>query len=108
VLTTRIKEVFDMRARRLLLVVAAAVGLMVAPMAGAAQAYTPAPSCVLSHVYEDDYIDYVNLYNDCSTTQRVKVIVAFEGDSDCRTLAPGDVTTWEWASWGSFDGVALC
>jgi hypothetical protein len=98
-----------MRLRRLLISAAAGLCLIAAPMAGAAHAFTPAPSCVEQDIFEEDSPDWGFLYNACSTTQRVKMIIAFEGDSPCWTLAPGQYSDeWYWADWGSFDGVALC
>ncbi|GAA2394582.1 hypothetical protein GCM10010432_62090 [Catellatospora methionotrophica] len=64
-----------------------------------------APSCV--EVFGPPATQSALVQNDCSTTQKVRVIVAWGPDSSCVTLQAGYEFTYRW-SIGSYDGVALC
>ena len=87
--------------------VAGAIGLtfagVVLPATAAHAAW--APDCV--EVFGPPAIQSALVQNDCSTTQRVRVIISWGPDSSCVTLQSG----WEfryWWSTGSYEGVATC
>ncbi|MCP3799561.1 hypothetical protein NLX83_09865 [Allokutzneria sp. A3M-2-11 16] len=62
---------------------------VVAPLlcATTASATDYAPTCV---TWKTDYWkSRIEVTNNCSTTQRVKLVIKFAGDGDCKVYAPG-------------------
>ncbi|PRW63642.1 hypothetical protein [Actinopolyspora mortivallis] len=70
----------------------------------------PPPDCVDVTVdnSSEALYDYAHLHNGCSTTQRVKVVVAWAPDSKCLVLDSGERHSFSWASIGRFDGLRAC
>ncbi|WP_329429490.1 hypothetical protein OG339_12855 [Streptosporangium sp. NBC_01495] len=64
------------------------------------------PGCVSIYGHTDS--ESVLVVNNCTTSQRVKVIVENWNDSSCRTLAPGQSWRHTWYFIGDFDGVVSC
>ena len=51
---------------------------------------------------------WVEIRNDCKSSQRVKILWAFAHDSECKTLAPGKTFKHSTGVAGRFDGIARC
>lgn len=68
----------------------------------------PAPRCITAYVNSGRFVDSVVGSNDCGRTERVKVIVAFGPDSNCKVLFPGADYRHRWPSVGRFDGLQSC
>jgi hypothetical protein len=66
------------------------------------------PSCVWTYLDDSGSTDYLEVHNGCSSSVRVKVVLAFATDFACYTIAPG---TYRWYTWGwpgRFDGLVDC
>lgn len=73
----------------------------------------PAPQCVDAFSHEHTFSKDVHLHNQCNSRIRVKVIVAFGPDSDCKNLAKGGTATHSWwVGWpyfaSRFDALVKC
>jgi hypothetical protein len=62
------------------------------------------PSCVW---IRDQGPHHVTLKNDCDTQQRVKVIVAWGQDTECKAINPHSEKSYDWGL-GRFDGLTSC
>lgn len=82
-------------------------GLIVAPSAAVA---ATAPTCVSVVSYDNSWWKpkwTVKIRNNCSTTQRVKIIWARAADTACTQLRPGQtLTSSRYTGW--FDGIRKC
>jgi len=58
-------------------------------MSGTALAAAP-PSCVDASIVDGGEYGTVRVVNNCATTQRVKVLIAFGPDSQCFIIGPAD------------------
>ena len=67
---------------------------------------TIAPSCLSRDLNESDRL--LQVENNCSTTQNVKVIIAFGPDFSCVSITPGHFRSFLWNSPGRFDSLVLC
>lgn len=63
------------------------------------------PSCVSGH---ESHGDTVTVRNNCTTAQRVKVLVAFGPDSACTNIAARSSFKHSYPSFGRFDGLQRC
>lgn len=50
-----------------------------------ARGVTTAPTCVIARAEKG----FIQVYNNCSTWQRVKVVMAFDLDKGCKSVEPG-------------------
>jgi hypothetical protein len=66
------------------------------------------PTCVSTDLHDEGITDYVNIVNNCDTSQRIVVVLAFFPDSSCIQLDPGEGATYEWRYPGRFDGLRSC
>ncbi|MCG7233671.1 MULTISPECIES: hypothetical protein [Corynebacterium] len=68
-------------------------------------AAVPAPNCIVARAEKG----FVQVYNNCggSDPQRVKVVLAFGLDTQCKSIQPGTRTNIGVAT-GRIDGVFLC
>jgi hypothetical protein len=65
---------------------------------------TAAPGCVERHVESG----FAWVVNDCSSVQRVKIVIAHGYDSQCYSLAArGGIASHIW-NFGTYDGTYLC
>lgn len=72
-----------------------------------------APSCVMRWYHNHGGHKHVHLYNGCSGTRYVKVIVAYGPDSGCKGLSRGASGTHSWSygwpfSASRFDRLETC
>ena len=69
-----------------------------------------APSCVkvIKQDKEWGVFPRVTIRNDCSTSQRVKIIWAWAPDSSCQQLGVGQTYRHSTGAAGQFDGIARC
>jgi hypothetical protein len=78
--------------------------------APAAAAATTAPSCVARPISERSTeagtVYTIHLKNNCTTTQRVKVVISWWPDSDCYTLSPGQSRDHNFQ--GGYDNTVTC
>jgi hypothetical protein len=51
---------------------------------------------------------YVEVKNNCSTTQRVKIVWAYAPDSSCKIIKPGKTVRHSTGGLGKFDGLRKC
>lgn len=66
------------------------------------------PNCVTTRLDDRGFYDYLSVTNGCSTTQRVKVVLAFMTDIPCQTLRPGQTMAYRWGYPGRFDRLQSC
>ena len=93
---------------RALLFAAAMATTSVGAVVGAAPASaTTAPSCVRASTHSHWNTNHVHVWNGCSSYQRVKVILAWYGDSGCIGLYPGESYTHSHQA-GRFDRLDRC
>lgn len=64
----------------------------------------PAPQCI----YAYKSWGAIQVQNDCPVGMRVKVIIAFGGDSGCKWVAPNSRTNIMFGPGARIDGVVLC
>ena len=77
-------------------------------MARALQA-PPLPTCVYARDNHPNIgLAYLYVDNDCTTTQRVKVLIAFSFDSSCMTVAPKSTVEFQYPNSARFDGLEAC
>lgn len=73
----------------------------------------PPPGCVHGEVVPGGEFGIVRVLNNCGTTQRVKVLIAFGPDSECFVISPADNRTFEiddhvGPGHPRFDGLTAC
>jgi hypothetical protein len=51
---------------------------------------------------------WIELTNNCSTTEKVKIVISWGGDGDCWTLRPGAGRSWTYDGLGDYDKTVLC
>lgn len=72
-------------------------------------AMEPPPGCVDASVDTSPiFTEKVKVTNNCLSTQRVKVLVAFAPDSECYVISPADSRTHTYPANGRFDGLQAC
>ena len=69
--------------------------------------YAHAAYCVDGDYHRHIFSKHVHVVNNCMTTKRVKVIIAFGFDSRCYFLRPGGRLTYAFHV-GRWDGLAWC
>ncbi|WP_249998956.1 hypothetical protein [Actinoplanes sp. M2I2] len=99
-----------MRTRRIAAAVGATAmvtaGLGVATAAPALAA--PPPSCVTTTLDASGTVDYLRIINNCSTPQRVKVVLDYATDLACRTIPARTTVILYWGYPGRFDRLDAC
>lgn len=69
----------------------------------------PLPTCVYARDNHPTFgLAYVYVDNDCTTPQRLKVLIAFSLDSSCMTIAPKTTATHQYPNSARFDGLQAC
>lgn len=70
---------------------------------------SPLPTCVYARDNHPPVgLAYVYVDNDCTTPQRVKVLIAFFVDSSCMTIAPKTTAEYQYPNSARFDGLEAC
>jgi hypothetical protein len=98
------------------LVAAAAAALLVIGLPATAQAGTvddarvaeEAPSCIDRDLWDPDPTDYLSLTNYCSVSYRVRVVLEYADDFECRTIPPGEIEDYEWFYPGRYLRTEVC
>ncbi|MGW8529118.1 hypothetical protein [Nocardiopsis sp. NPDC055824] len=90
----------------------AAAGLLVwsTPAAAEAAPQTAAavPDCVETDLDDSGWRDTLAVTNDCSSSVRVKVVLAYATDLPCTTIPSGYTQNYSWGYPGRFDGLVDC
>jgi hypothetical protein len=69
----------------------------------------PLPTCVYARDNHPTFgLAYLHVDNDCTTPQRVKVLIAFSFDSSCMTVAPKTTVEFQYPNAARFDGLEAC
>lgn len=69
----------------------------------------PLPTCVYARDNHPAFgLAYLYVDNDCTTPQRVKVLIAFSFDSSCMTVAPKTTIEFQYPNSARFDGLEAC
>jgi hypothetical protein len=67
------------------------------------------PSCVYARDSHPEFgLAYVYVDNNCTTIQRVKVLIAFWTDSSCMVLQPKTTVEFDYPNGARFDGLEAC
>lgn len=90
-------------------------------MAGAAEANTaqdnthssaiarvPAPQCMVPTTGNHVAYQYVDVYNGCNKTYRVRANIGSAADSRCMGISPGQTKTDRFGPQGQFNSLYLC
>jgi hypothetical protein len=95
------------RARALAGAGVAVAGLLGTFVAADPASAAPPPSCVRAYSWFDSLFQYVGIDNNCSSTQRVKVVVSGGPDSRCYSIPRGGHVEHQ-IIWGSWDKNVRC
>jgi hypothetical protein len=79
-----------------------------AAAATAPQAAAAAPNCVTTDLDDSGWTDELTVYNNCSHSVRVKVLLAFRVDPPCITIGSDSSYNASWGYPGRFDGLVDC
>ncbi|WP_433696824.1 hypothetical protein [Nocardiopsis sp. CA-288880] len=74
----------------------------------APQAAVAVPDCVETDLDDDGITDELTVTNTCSSSVRVKVVLAYMTDIPCTTIRSGRSVSWSWGYPGRFDGLVDC
>ncbi|PDP87005.1 hypothetical protein CQJ94_14435 [Glycomyces fuscus] len=69
---------------------------------------TAVPNCVTTALDDSGWTDELTIYNNCSHSVRVKVLLAFRVDSHCITIGSDSSYSAPWGYPGRFDGLVSC
>lgn len=66
------------------------------------------PGCVHTSLNDSGWTDHLRVTNNCSSTVRVKVVLAFGTDFPCYTFGPGSSRNYSWGYPRRFDRLEAC
>lgn len=79
------------------------------PVARSAIAAATPPSCVYARDNRPGFgLAYVYVDTDCTTIQRVKVLIACSVDSSCMVIQPETTVEFDYPNMARFDGLEAC